>query len=97
MKDFFSDRFEKFYENLNSRERCVFKEALLEHQRNDKVIELCWDDPVESPRVSQTILDIEKKYLKFVMGYTDAEIEMHFEKQKNKKTEKGNDNENQKE
>ena len=82
MKDFLEDRFERFTESLNEKEKCVYEEALLKHQSNAEVVRLCWDGPVATARVSQTILQVKEKYLQYVMGYVKDQVEAHLRKNK---------------
>ena len=84
MKDDWLERMEKFYKNLNDKERCVFKHSWLELLPHAEVAGLCWESPVSDSTVTGVRKKVKKKYLKYVMEYSEKEIERYMKKDKKK-------------
>lgn len=84
MKDDWLERMEEFYKNLNDKERCVLKHSWLELLPHAEVAGLCWDPPVSDVAVTRVRNNVERKYLKYVMEYSEKEIERYMKKDKKK-------------
>jgi DNA-directed RNA polymerase specialized sigma subunit len=63
---FLKDRLKRVYENLNSRERCVFEYYFLERGYTEEEIgKICWpENPVGNAMVSRVVRDIKIKFRK---------------------------------